>query len=305
MHESLAYLNGRLLPAREATIPLSDAGFVLGATISEQLRTFAGRLFRLPRHLARLRRSLEIVGLANQIDLPELARAAEAVVAHNHGLLSAGDDLGLAMLVTPGPYRTLAPDNRSGATVCLHTYPLPFQLWAGAYEKGASLVTTHIEQVPSHCWPSELKCRSRMHYYLADRAAAEIEPDARALLLDHQGNVTETATANVVIHRRGEGMITPPRSSVLPGISLAMVEELAAELQVPFREDRLSPRELSTADELLLTSTPSCILPVTRLNGRPIATGMPGEVFRRLISAWSARVGMEIAEQARKHATGI
>ena len=298
MSEPIAYLNGRLLPASEATIPLWDAGFVLGATVSEQLRTFGGRLFRLPRHLARLRRSLEIVGLIEQVDLTQVARAAEQVAEHNHRLLSEGDDLGLAVLVTPGAYRTLAPDDAAGPTVCVHSYPLPFHLWADAYQHGVRLVTTTVEQVSPRAWPAELKCRSRMHYYLADRAAAAIEPGARALLLDASGYVTETATANMVMYREGVGLVTPPRSTVLPGISLDMVEELARELQVPFREDSLKLEDLAAADEILLTSTPSCLLPVTRLNGQAIGGGSTGTVFTQLLALWSGRAGLAIAQQA-------
>jgi branched-chain amino acid aminotransferase len=298
MPEPIAYLNGRYLPAAEAAIPLSDAGFVLGATVSEQLRTFSGRLFRLAEHLARLRRSLEIVGLADQVVLSEIARTAEEVAAHNHRLLTAEDDLGLAILVTPGAYRTLASDDRSGPTVCVYTYPLPFHLWAAAYVQGGALVTPPVEQVSPRCWPPELKCRSRMHYYLADREAARIDPGARALLLDQVGHITETATANIVLYRRGEGLVTPPRTTVLPGISLAVVEELAAALHIPFREEPLTLAHAAAADELLLTSTPSCILPVTRLNGRAIGSGLPGEMFSRLLAGWSKLAGFDIARQA-------
>jgi branched-subunit amino acid aminotransferase/4-amino-4-deoxychorismate lyase len=298
MSEPIAYLNGRFLPAVEAMIPLSDAGFVLGATVSEQLRTFAGRLFRLPEHLARMRRGLEITGLADCVDLSRVAQVAEELVAHNHRLLPAGDDLGLAILVTPGAYRTLASGDAAAATVCLHTYPLPFHLWAAGYSAGTALVTTAVEQVSPRCWPAELKCRSRMHYYLADRAAAAIDPGAKALLLDQLGHVTETATANIVVYRRGEGLITPPRSIVLAGISLAVVEELAAELTIPFREESLTLAQTAAADELLLTSTPFCVLPVIRLNGKAIGPGVPGKVFGQLLSCWSRRVGVEIGEQA-------
>ena len=60
---SLAYLNGKLVPVAQAVIPVYDAGFVLGTTVAEQLRTFGGQLFRLDQHLARLQHSLEIVGV--------------------------------------------------------------------------------------------------------------------------------------------------------------------------------------------------------------------------------------------------
>ena len=92
-------------PCRRPCLPIYDAGFVLGATISEQLRTFGGRLFRLEEHLARLAHSLEIVGVRPQLSLEQLGEAARELVARNHPLLAAGDDLGLSMFITPGPYR--------------------------------------------------------------------------------------------------------------------------------------------------------------------------------------------------------
>jgi branched-subunit amino acid aminotransferase/4-amino-4-deoxychorismate lyase len=137
-----------------------------------------------------------------------------------------------------------------------------------------------------------------MHYYLADRLARQQDPEARALLLDAEGNLTETATANLLVFRAGEGLLSPPRSTILPGISLAFVEQLAADLGIAFSERPLEAHDLLTADEALLTSTPSCLLPVTRFNGQPIGGGRPGPVFRRLLGEWSRRVGVDIAAQA-------
>jgi branched-subunit amino acid aminotransferase/4-amino-4-deoxychorismate lyase len=294
-----AYLNGRLVPADEAVIRVTDAGFVLGATVSEQLRTFGGRLFRLDDHLARLRRSLEIVGVELSVTWDELAQIATDLAGRNHALLDPADDLGLAILVTPGEYAAFAPDGAApaGPTLCLHTYPLPFGRWAAAYESGVGLRSTEVRQVPGDCWPAELKCRSRMHYYLADKQAAAREPGARALLLDAAGRVTETATANVLIVREGR-MVSPPRARILPGISLATVRDLAAELGIGFDEQDLRVEDVATADEVLLCSTPSCLLGVTRFNGRTIGAGAPSDTFRRVLLAWSKRVGIDIAGQA-------
>ena len=126
-------------PAREAVVPVSDAGFVQGTTVAEQLRTFHGRLFRLDQHLQRLAASLEIVGVDPGISIAELADVAQSLVRHNHVLLAPGDDLGLSILVTPGPYGSMAamvPEVAGqGPTVCLHTYPLPFHLWAEKYRR--------------------------------------------------------------------------------------------------------------------------------------------------------------------------
>jgi branched-subunit amino acid aminotransferase/4-amino-4-deoxychorismate lyase len=139
-----------------------------------------------------------------------------------------------------------------------------------------------------------------MHYYLADLTAQKQDPESRALLLDREGRVTETATANVLTYRAGEGLVTPRQENVLHGISLAFVRELAARLSIAFVERDLRIDEVASSDEVLLTSTPNAILPVRQLNGRPIGHGRPGDVFRRLLAAWNEAVGVDIAVQASR-----
>lgn len=302
MPQPIAFLNGKTLPAHEATLPIDDAGFALGVTVTEQLRTFGGRLFRLDRHLERLAKSLEICGLDAGLTRDDFARIAEKLVAHNFPLLAPGDDLGLCIFVTPGPYAALSAGRRGGPTIGLHTFPLAFGLWAARYAEGVSLVVTPVEQVSPRCWPAELKCRSRMHYYLADRQAAAIERGARALLLDAEGNVTESSTANLVIYVLGQGLIAPPRSEVLPGVSLEVAIELARGLAIPYSERALRPADVAAAAEAFLTSTPNCLLPVTRFAGRSVGDGHPGPIFGRISAAWNELVGLDIAAQAVRFA---
>ncbi len=137
MQEPLAYLNGRWMPASQAAISPTDAGFVQGSTVAEQLRTFGGEIFRLADHLDRLWHSLSIIGVDAGIGREELARVAVELVDHNHRLLEDGDDLGLSIFVTPGEYPSyLAESAASRPLICLHTYPLPFRLWAEKYRAG-------------------------------------------------------------------------------------------------------------------------------------------------------------------------
>ncbi len=326
MDEPLAYLNGRFIPASEAAISVTDAGFVLGAAVAEQVRTFSGKLFRLEEHLARLFESLRTVGVETagvetagvetagvetvgvetagvepEPDARELAELAEELVSRNHRLLDGGDDLGLSIVVTPGPYSTFAPAGASARpTVCMHTYPLPFRLWAAKYGSGQALVTSEVEQVSEKCWPPGLKCRSRMHYYLAERQAARIDPDARALLLDHDGLVAEASTCNILVFRSDEGLLSPPMGSILRGISLKVTIELAGRLGIRFSERPLAPSDVATADELLLTGTSPSLLPANRLDGRPIGDGKPGPIFSQLLAAWSDLAGVDIAAQANR-----
>ncbi len=302
MGEPLAYLNGRMLPASGVMLSLVDAGFVQGATVAEQLRTFAGRVFHLEDHLARLAHSLELVGIDPGVSRRELVEVAGELAVRNHALLGPGDDLGLSILVTPGVYAAYDDGGSGGPTVCMHTYALPFHLWAEKYQRGQALAVTSIQQVPAECWPPSVKCRSRMHYFLADRQASRIDPGARAVLLDREGWVTEASTANLVLYTEAEGLVSPPETTVLPGISLAAVRQLAARRGIPAVQRRIRPEEVAAADEVLLTSTPFCLLPVTRFQGRPVSSGMPGPVFARLLADWSDHAGVDIAEQSRRFA---
>ena len=305
MSEPIAYLNGQFLPASQAVIAVTDLGFVQGVTVAEQLRTFGGKLFRLDKHLDRLARSLEIIGVDPKLSRDEFVRIAEQLVARNYPAQPQGSDLGLSMFVTPGPYATFATSGyvqRQEPTVGMHTYQLPFHLWAGKYQTGEALVVTPFEQVPPTSIPAELKCRSRMHYYLADQAARAIEPGARALMVDRDGFATESSTANLLVYWKKEGLVSPPRDKILPGVTVGALEELARQLSIPFGCRPLTVADVAAADEALLCSTSPCVWSVTRLNGQPIGAGRPGEVVARLQRAWSEMVGLDIVAQARKFA---
>ena len=83
-------------------------------------------------------------------------------------------------------------------------------------------------------------------------------------------------------------------------MSLSTVRELSLDLGVEVREADLTLYDVFTADEALLSSTPYCVLPVTRVNGTEVGDGQPGELFARLIDAWSEQVGVNIIDQARR-----
>ena len=163
-------------------------------------------------------------------------------------------------------------------------------------EEGAHVVTPSIRHVPPQCFDPKMKYRSRMHYYLADQEARLVAPDAIALLLDLDGNVTETSGANFLLVQQGE-IVSPTRRNILPGISRQTVIELAQKLDIPYAERDLQVHDVMNADEGLLTSTPFCVMPVTRINGSMIADGKPGPIFRRLMEAWSEEVGLDILGQ--------
>ena len=301
--DDLAWVDGDLVPRDHAHVSLADAGFILGATVTEQLRTFAGRLFEVEPHAARLRESLAVVGIASGRPLEQVFTAAADLAARNHAAARRArpdwpGDLGLVVFVTPGDLPAQVEGRGSAPRTVIHTFPLAFRLWATAFDRGTALRTVSVRQVPETCWPLAAKVRSRLHYHLADREAHAAEPRARAVLCHADGRVSETSTANVAIVRDG-AIVTPPPDDALAGVSLAFARRLAAGLALPWRTRSLTAADLAAADEILLTSTPSCILPATQLDGRAVGDGRPGPVYRRLLAAWSDHVGLDIAAQAR------
>jgi branched-chain amino acid aminotransferase len=336
MSAPLVYLNGRTMPASEAHLAIYDAGVVFGATVAEQTRTFRHQLFRLENHLDRLFRSLRSVRLEIEQTKDELAAVSHELVKHNAALLPPAGELGLIHFITAGEIEAYAwpkwgvetkpvggsdrphlgplpegegvvvgnPKSNPGApgqnpkapTVCVHTFPLDWRRWARSMREGVHLVTPSVRQVPAECVDPQIKCRSRMHYYLADQEARLVDPQASALLLDLDGNISETSSANFLIVDRGV-IVSPAAAGALPGISRATVIELAGQLGIPFVERDLQTDHAIKADEALLTSTPYCLMPVTKINGLPIGDGKPGPVFRRLLTAWSQLVGIDIERQ--------
>tara|TARA_Y100001934_G_scaffold274123_1_gene365623 strand:- start:311 stop:1198 length:888 start_codon:yes stop_codon:yes gene_type:complete len=288
----VAYLNSEIIPRSDLTVDVKDLGFMLGTTVSERLRTFGGTLFELDAHLQRLQQSLDITGYSPSQSLSEISEAATSLVSTNHALLEPGSDLGLTILITPGIAGTLR------TTIMMYTDELPFTQMKQWYHDGAALQVTDYRQVPANCWPSELKCRSRMHYYLADRQAELKQRGARALLLDQHGYVAEASTANILIYEQERGLISPRPEQILPGISLSIVEQLANELQIPFLQEDISLERLSKAEEILLCSTSPCIWPVTQCNGNPIGPPSHNSVTASLQRAWSKLVGTDLVGQA-------
>jgi len=297
----LAWLDGAVLPRRDLALPVGDAGFVLGATVTEQLRTFAGTLFLSDLHATRFRDSLAAAGIDPGISLEHVFDAAARIARHNHALLPTGSDLAVVIFATPGDLPAQHEGRGSRPRLAIHTFPLAFRMWARLYAEGLSLRSVSISQVPDASVPLALKCRSRMHYHLADREADGLERGARALLRHADGRVSETSTANIAIVRAGT-ILTPPPADALLGVSLQYLHRLAAQLGIEWRAQSLHAADIAAADEVLLSSTPNCLVAATRFDGKPVGTGHPGPLQQRLLDAWSRSVGIDIAGQAHRFA---
>ncbi len=298
MSEPLVFLNDRFVTPSEAHLAIWDAGVVQGATVSELTRTFGKRPFRLDDHLDRLCRALSIARMKIDLSRDDLSDISHRLLEHHAALVDAEDELGLVHFVTAGEYGlyALGRPPRREPTVCAHTFALPLAEWVPRREHGVRLITSSIRQVPPQCWDASMKCRSRMHYYLAQREVQDRDAEAWALLLDLAGNVTETNSGNFLMVEEGN-LVAPPAAYTLPGISRATVSELAEECGIPFVERDIPLDRACKAAEAFLSSSSYCLLPVTKINETPIGDGRPGPIYRRFLNAWSQRVGVDIGCQ--------
>jgi branched-chain amino acid aminotransferase len=301
LSDPLAYWSGQLVPSAQARLEVHDAGFVLGATVTDLCRTVRHQLYRWPDHVARFRQSCRLADIELPRSDEELTASAVELVAHNTRLLSPEQDLALVVFATPGLIGYYGGyDGGPGdapPTLAMHTFPLPFARYRRLFREGAHLVIPDVEAVSDGCVDPRIKQRSRLHWWLADRAARRVDPHASALLLDPAGEVTETAAANFLLVCQG-AVFTPPRQRVLNGISLRVVEELCAALRIRFEERDLKREDCLKADEAMLSSTPYCLAGVSRIDDAPIP--WPGPVFGRLLRAWSQQIGLDIQEQIER-----
>lgn len=287
---TVAFLNGERVDAGSLAVSAFDTGFMMGVSVTEQIRTFGRSAVLLERHLDRLFGGLEQVGIQSPFSRKDFREMVEALVARNGRLLPPEHELGIGICVTPG----VRPDFGTGGptpTTIVYSYGLVADKQRVASEVGFRLRTVGVREIPDACLPKSLKCRSRMHYWLADREATEIEPGSRALLLHVDGTVAEATTASVIFAKDGV-LIVPPQDQILASVTLAVTLELAGQLGIGVQRRAFGLPELAAADEILWLSTPVGIAPVTHLDGAVVGD-FPGPVTLELRKAWGAMVGLQ------------
>ena len=302
MTAPLAYLNGRFLPFAEAALPLHDAGFVSGATVVDNARTFRHKLFRWEDHLARFRRDCAACYVPLTSTDEQLTATAEELVAHNAKLLPPGGELQLVTFATPGPLGLYLGEASNGPpTLGMVTYPLPLARYRRFFTDGVTLALVGINPA-STVVPPAVKHRSRMLWHVADHMARERTGNPAALgitISGHGGAFTETGVGNFLAVIDGT-VTTPLRDTVLDGISLRVTEELCRTAGVPFAEARIPLARPLAGGEAMLTGTGFGLAGVREMflwNPEPVRFEWPGPVFRTLLAAWSDLVGLDIAKQ--------
>jgi D-alanine transaminase len=271
MYPALVYLNGAFLPPEQAQISVFDRGFVFADGVYEVIPAYGGRPFRLPQHLARLDNSLVGIRLSN----PLAARDWQTVFTR---LVEAGGggDQSVYLQVTRGPAeRDHAFPKQITPTVFAYSqplkYPEPAQLAAGV-----AAIT-----VPDIRWQRcDIKAIALLPNVLMRQQA--IEQGAAEAILLRDGRMTEGSASNIFLVLKGT-LVTPPKGPfILPGVTRDLALELARAHGLACEERAVTESELRSAEELMLSSSTKELLPITRLDGRPVGSGKPGPLHARL-----------------------
>lgn len=285
------HLNGSIVPAEQATLPFDDAGFQHAIGLFETMAAVRGKVFRLSQHLDRLARSAAELGLARQLDTAPLAQAVADTLAAN-----ALADARIRLTITPGSVSMLRPtpaDQPPPMTVLVVATP-PTAYDPAYFDKGITAIVASpgvaanpFDPMAGH---KTLAYWSRLRTL---RQAASVGA-GEALWLNVTNHLASGSVSNLLLvkngqiltpYARGEEVAQALPAPVLPGITRAAVLELAATLGIPLHRRMLTITDLLEADEVFLTNSSWHLLPVTRIEQKPIAGGEVGPITRQLRAA--------------------
>ena len=277
------YLNGEFSTLRDAKVSVLDRGFIFGDGVYEVVPAYAGRLFRFDEHMARLDRSLNELRIPNPMShaqwrelaqqlMAAYARTVDKPVETTDQLIYIQITRGVAMrdhVMPPGLTPTVfVTSNR------LYIYP------EAERAQGVACVTADDFR-----WKkAHVKSTSLAGAVLARQISADVGANETVMFRD--GFLSEAAASNMWVVRNG-GLIGTPRDNlVLEGIRYGLFETLCREAGIPFELRRVSRDEVFAADELLVSSATKEVLPVTRLDGKPIGSGRPGPIYQALYAGY-------------------
>ena len=288
MTESLVYLNGRIVPAREARVSVYDQGLLYGYGLFETMRAYGGRVFRASEHLERLADSARDLDLPLGGRLDELANAVDETVAANRLA-----DARIRLTVTAGDSASgPALPASSDPTVLVTASPLPpADSRDRDYERGWRVVAASRAR-QSRSVTAAHKTLSYLENLVA-RAEAAGEGADEALILNERGCLSEGAMANVFVVKDGRLLTPATDCGLLEGVTRRAVINLA-ETRMTVAEEWIPLDHALEADEIFVTNSVIEIMPVTEIGGRVIGGGAPGEVTRAVTRDYRRLVAEEL-----------
>jgi D-alanine transaminase len=268
----ICYLNGEYQPLSSARVSPLDRAFLFGDAVYEVVPVYGGRPFRLRQHLERLDRSLAQIRMAPPQTHGQWQAICQELVARNGG----GDQY-LYIQVSRGaaPDRSHAWSEGLAPTLFAYTSALD-PVARNLLEQGVAAITAQDTR-----WARrDIKSTALLANVLLKKLA--VDAGAYETIMLERGFLTEGSSTTV--HVVSGGSIRTPANShaILPGTTRDVVMEIAAALGIPCVTGPVSEADLRAADELWLAFSTRGILPVTRLDGAPVADGRPGPLFARV-----------------------
>jgi len=274
----IAWLTGEFVPLAEARISPLDRGFLFADAVYEVLPVYDGRPFLFNAHIGRLERSLAAIGMASPLRRDEWITLFDELIARNGGgnqfvyvQVSRGAEFG----------RNHAPNAGLLPTVFAMASPLaPLE---DAVRASGVTAVTHVDERWKRC---DIKSTSLLPNILAKGAAARADATEAILLAD--GFLREGSSSAVLLVRNGVLCAPPEGPEILPSTTRALALTLAERVGIPQRIEALPESALWQADEVLLGFATRGVLPVCRVDGRPVGCGVPGPIWSRLQAAFEA-----------------
>jgi branched-chain amino acid aminotransferase len=261
MEETIVYLNGTFVPQSEAKVSVLDSGFNAGDGVYDVTRTFGHKPFRLREHTERLFRSLQYTRIDCGMSVEDMEKTTLEVLERNKKLLRENEDCALWQVVSRGVRSIRGNRVSGGATVTVYPVIVNFPEFASFYVEGAPLVIPATRRIPPQCLESKAKITNKMNHNMAAFEAKQVDPRAIPLMLDIDGNLSETSAHNVFLVLDGK-LCTPSDRNVLGGITRTAIFELAKKLGVQVVEGNYTPFDLYTAEEVFLASTSPTFVPI-------------------------------------------
>lgn len=268
----ICYLNGRLLALNEARISPFDRSFLFGDGVYEVIAVRRGQARRLASNLARLSRSLNELRIRNPHGTEQWRHIVGQMISAN-----GGGDIYVYLQVSRGAElgRNHAPLPDIEPTVFGFCSPLP-QPTAESLENGVACITASDTRW-ARC---DIKSVALLANVLLRQQA--IEAHASEIILLRDGMLTEASASSVYVISGGR-ICTPPNSNqLLPGTTRSLVEELADSHGIPRHVDEVTEVELRCADEVWLSAATRGVVAVTSIDRRPVNSGKPGPLWRRM-----------------------
>ena len=278
------WLGDKLVEEADAKISVFDHCLLYGDGIFEGMRCYSGKVFRLKEHLDRLWDSAKALHLEIPMTREQVADATYATLkANGH------DDAYIRLVVTRGCGNLgLDLDRCKNPTVIIIAQGL--SLYSDdLYVKGMKLVTASTLRMPSSSMNPRIKSCNYLNNILA-KYEGTIAGCEEVLILNHQGNVAECSGDNIFIVKKGVLYTPATDSCLLEGITRAAVIEVAAELEIPFKERTITRHDVYISDECFLTGSAAEVIPVTSVDNRIIGSGVAGPITTKILAAYRKMV---------------